>query len=64
VPKLSRQAGPVGLALAAWDVWRRLSPRQKRLIVKHAKRHGPRIAAHVVRSAKAAKQSLGKRPGA
>ncbi len=61
MPKLSRRAGAIGLALTAWDVWQRLSPRQKRLLVKQAKRHGPRLAARMVRSAKAAQESLRKR---
>jgi hypothetical protein len=36
--------GPVGVALAMFDVWRRLSPRQRKLALKLAKKHGPNAA--------------------
>jgi hypothetical protein len=52
VPKLIRSAGPIGLAISAYDVWRRLSPRQRKLLVRGAKRYGPLIAAEAMRSAK------------
>jgi hypothetical protein len=42
--RLPRAAGPVTLALTAWDVWRRLSPRQRRWVAKQARKHGPRLA--------------------
>jgi hypothetical protein len=58
VPKVPKAGGPVGLALTAVDVWRRLSPRQRRLIVKQARRYGPIVAAQAVRSARAAAASL------
>jgi hypothetical protein len=41
---LPRRVGPVGTALLLWDVWRRLPPRQRRWVVKQARKHGPRIA--------------------
>jgi hypothetical protein len=58
VPKLSRGAGPVGLALTAVDVWRRLSPRQKRLIMGQAKKYGPQVAEQALRSARTAAASM------
>jgi TRAP-type C4-dicarboxylate transport system substrate-binding protein len=61
VPKVPRNAGPIGLALTAYDVWRRLSPRQRKLIAKQAKKYGPQIAARAMRSARAAQASLRKR---
>ncbi len=61
MPKVPRNAGPIGLALTAYDVWRRLSPRQRRLIAKQAKKYGPQIATRALRSALAAKASLRKR---
>ena len=61
MPKLPRKAGPIGLAMTAYDMWRRLSPRQKKLIAKQAKKYGPQIAARAMRSAQAAKASLRKR---
>jgi hypothetical protein len=60
VPRVSR-AGPIGLAFTAYDVWRRLSPRQRRLIVGQAKRYGPLVAAQALRSARIAAASLKKR---
>jgi hypothetical protein len=41
---LSKAAGPVGMALTAWDVWRRLSPEQRRWVTAQARTHGPRLA--------------------
>jgi hypothetical protein len=40
-PKL----GPIGLALTAWDVYRRLPPQQQKLVRDLARKHGPRVAA-------------------
>jgi hypothetical protein len=57
MPRVPRGAGPIGLALSAYDVWRRLSPRQKQLVIKQVKRHGPRIAGQALRSARAAAES-------
>jgi hypothetical protein len=37
--------GPVGLALAVWDVWRRLPPKQRRQVMSLAREHGPKLAA-------------------
>jgi hypothetical protein len=36
--------GPIGVAIAMFDVWRRLSPRQRKLALKLAKKHGPKAA--------------------
>jgi hypothetical protein len=40
---LTRRAGPLGLALTAWDIWRRIPPRHRKLIMKQARQHGPLI---------------------
>lgn len=42
--KLTRRLGPVGMALTLWDIWRRLPPRQRRWVMKQARKHGPRVA--------------------
>jgi hypothetical protein len=47
---LTRRAGPIGLALTAWDIWRRLPPRQRRQIVDIARKHGPKVAARVIQA--------------
>jgi hypothetical protein len=54
VPKLSRTGGAVGLALTAVDIWQRLSPRQRRALLVHAKRYGPVVGAYALRTAKTA----------
>jgi hypothetical protein len=45
---LTRRAGPLGLALTAWDIWRRIPPRQRKMILKQARKHGPTIAKRAV----------------
>ncbi len=41
----SRKLGPVGLALTAWDIWRRLPPEYRRQVMAATRKHGPRVAA-------------------
>jgi hypothetical protein len=43
-----RRTGTVGLALTAWDIWRRIPKEHRRLIVRQARKHGPRVAAKVL----------------
>jgi hypothetical protein len=45
--------GPVGLAFAMYDVWRRLSPKQRRQLMSLAREHGPKVAARVAKSRRA-----------
>jgi len=45
VPRLVRRPTPVGLALTAFEVWRRLPPAQRRQIAEMARKQGPRAAA-------------------
>jgi TRAP-type C4-dicarboxylate transport system substrate-binding protein len=40
-----RRAGAVGVALTAWDLWRKLPPEYRRQITTSARKHGPRLAA-------------------
>jgi len=39
-----RKIGPLGVALAAYDIWRRIPPQHRRTIVAEARRHGTRVA--------------------
>ena len=39
--------GALGLAIAAWDVWRRLPPKQRKQLVRLARKHGPTVARQV-----------------
>ncbi|MGZ4258004.1 MAG: hypothetical protein ACXVRE_09590 [Gaiellaceae bacterium] len=43
-----RGPGAVGLALAAWDIWRRIPPQHRKLIIGQARKHGPRIASSLL----------------
>jgi hypothetical protein len=53
---LTRKAGMVGLAMTAWDIWRRIPPRHRRTILRQASIHGPRIAKRAVEYNRARKQ--------
>jgi hypothetical protein len=39
-----RGAGPIGLALTAWDIWRRIPKQHRRAILRQARRYGPVVA--------------------
>ena len=41
----TRKVGPVGVALTAWDLWRRLPPEYRTQIKAATRKHGPRLAA-------------------
>ncbi|MDQ2909957.1 MAG: hypothetical protein M3R39_02915 [Actinomycetota bacterium] len=43
-----RRAGPLGLALTAWDVWRRIPKKHRRTILRQARKHGPKVASKLV----------------
>jgi hypothetical protein len=45
---LGRRAGPWGTALLMWDVWRRIPPQHRKLIIRQARKHGPRLAKQVI----------------
>jgi hypothetical protein len=40
-----RRLGPVGLAITAYDVWRRLPPSYRRRLLEEGRRHAPTVAA-------------------
>ena len=46
---LLRRVGPVGLALTAYDVWRRIPAKQRAQLLKAARKHGPRVAAEAMK---------------
>jgi hypothetical protein len=54
--KLTRRLGPVGTALTLWDLWRRLPPKQRRWVVRQARKHGPRVAKQVLAAQRARKR--------
>ena len=47
---LTRRAGPLGIALTAWDIWRRLPPKQRKQVINIARKHGPKVAARVMKA--------------
>ena len=53
MPRLfTRRLGPLGVALTAWDVWRRLPPKQRRWVAQQVRQHGPRIAKQALKAQK------------
>jgi hypothetical protein len=48
VRMLTRKFGVVGLAMTAWDIWRRIPPRHRKTILRQARKHGPRLAKRAV----------------
>ena len=48
MPRLRRPT-PIGLALTAFEVWRRLPPAQRRQIVDATRKQAPRAAAAALR---------------
>jgi hypothetical protein len=58
MPRLSKfRPTPWALTVAAWDIWRRLPPAQRKQLMKLARKHGPKLAA---RAAKAASSRRGR----
>ena len=54
--RLRPRLGPVGVALTLYDVWRRLPPRQRKLVLELARKHGPKVAARVLQMRRATKR--------
>jgi hypothetical protein len=44
-----RRPGPVGLALTAFELWRRLPAKQRRQILEATRKQAPRAAARAIR---------------
>ena len=42
--------GPVGLAIAAYDIWRRLPPKQRKQLLTLARKHGPKAASKLLKA--------------
>jgi hypothetical protein len=61
ITRLGRRAGPLSIALTAWDVWRRLPPRQRKQVLDLARKHGPTVASRVIK-ARAAYKNRHPRP--
>jgi hypothetical protein len=48
---LTRRAGPLGLALTAYDIYRRLPPKQRKQVLDLARKHGPKVASQAMKAA-------------
>jgi hypothetical protein len=59
---ISRRLGPIGIALTAWDIWRRIPKRHRRLITREARKHAPTVARAVARQVRVARETRGRRP--
>jgi hypothetical protein len=44
------------LMVAAWDIWRRLPPKQRRQVLELARKHGPKVALKAAKAARAARR--------
>ena len=44
MPKI-RPTNPIGVALTAFELWRRLPPKQRKRVLEATRTHGPKIAA-------------------
>ena len=59
MPRLRPRLGPLGLALTVWDVYRRLPPKQRKLVLDLARKHGPNAAQKLMQIQRARR---GKKP--
>lgn len=49
MPRLGKlRPGPVGIAITLYDVWRRLTPKQRKQVLTLARKHGPKAAAKLI----------------
>jgi len=40
-----RPTSPIGVAMTAFELWRRLPPKQRKRVLEATRTHGPKIAA-------------------
>jgi hypothetical protein len=52
VAKLARRTGALGLAFGAYDIWKRMSPKQRKVVMQQARKYGPKVAKRVAKVAK------------
>ncbi|HEX7255532.1 MAG TPA: hypothetical protein VF236_06350 [Gaiellaceae bacterium] len=51
----TRRLGPIGIALTAWDIWRRIPKQHRRRITREARRHAPTVARAVAKQVRQAR---------
>ena len=54
--KMKLRPGVWALAVAAYDVWKRLPPKQRKQALNLARKHGPKVAKHVIKARGAVKK--------
>jgi hypothetical protein len=59
--RLTGRAGPIGLALTAYELWRRLPPKQRKQVLKALRTHGPKAASKLIERGRAARAAKPKR---
>ena len=54
MPRLGKlRPGPIGVAMALVDVWRRLPPKQRKQVLQLARKHGPKAASKLLKMQRA-----------
>jgi hypothetical protein len=57
LPKtIRRRFGPLSTALLVWDVWKRIPPKQRRMLLAQARKHGPRLAKQAYKARRRSKR--------
>ena len=56
-----RRTGTIGLALTAWDIWRRIPKQQRRQITREVRRYAPTVARAVTREVQRARAAAAAR---
>ena len=54
--RIPGRAGPLGLALTAYELWRRLPPKQRKQALSALRKHGPKLATAIVARSRTAKK--------
>ncbi len=53
---IRRRVGPLTTALLVWDVWKRIPPKQRRMLLAQARKHGPRLAKQAYKARRRSKR--------
>ena len=48
-----RPTNPIGIALTAFELWRRLPPKQRKRVLAVARTHGPKVASALLARSRA-----------
>jgi hypothetical protein len=54
-PPLTGRVGLIGLALTAWDIWRRLPKEHRQRITRETRKHAPTVARAVAKQVRIAR---------